>query len=122
MQKCDGAAAASAVALSDLIEADPGLHRTAEIVVTCEPAGFARGDEYRAQGIAELQVLDRERSAGAVVFARPARVVLGAAEVGEHLRVAPLNARECRPFVVIARMSARVAHGVDRAAAAEHPP
>src|SRR5262245_21383095 len=114
-------ARAPAVALRDLVEADALLASAVEIIVAGQACGFPRLDEHRGERIAELEILHRERSAVSVVAVLSAPVVILAPEKErQHGRVAPCRRGDGGPLVVITAMTTRVAHGVDRAAAAQH--
>src|SRR5208283_5140504 len=107
-------------ALRDLVEVDAVLHGAVEIRVVAQPALYGGFNERRAQGIAESEILDGKRPADAVMLARAPRLVFGLAKIREHARVVPAVRAQRRPFVIVEAMAAGVAHGVDRARAAEH--
>ena len=70
--------------------------------------------------VAGAQIGDDERPAGAVVFVGAALLVLGPAEIGEHVVIRPASIAELAPQVEILLLSAYVDQPVDRAGAAEH--
>ncbi len=115
-----GDAAARAVAVRDLVEADAFLCRAVEVVVQ-RIAGRVRGlDESFGERIAKAQIRHRERAVRAMPRIGAARVAFRTTEIRQHVLPAPARRAELRPFVVVARVAARVDHRVDRARAA-HP-
>ncbi|MDR8730798.1 hypothetical protein FEQ04_05139 [Burkholderia pseudomultivorans] len=113
-------AAARAVPMRDLVEADAFLRRAVEVVVE-RVAGRMRGlDESFGERIAKAQIRYRERPVRAVPRIGAALVAFRAAEIRQHVLPAPAGRAELRPLVVVARMAARIDHRVDRARAA-HP-
>ena len=60
-----------------------------------------------------------ERPAGAVEVVGAALVVLGLAEVGQHIIVAPAGVAELAPMVEVLGLAADVDQSVDRARSAE---
>src|SRR5262245_17013574 len=111
----------AAVALRDLVEADALLASAVEIIVAGQTGGFPRCNEHRGERIAELEILHRKRAAVSVVavLSAPA-LILAPEKERQHGRVAPCRRGDGGPLVVITAMTTRVAHGVDRAAAAQH--
>ena len=70
--------------------------------------------------MAGAQIGDVERSAGAVEFVRSALLVLGAAEIGQHVVIRPADIAELAPIVEILLLAADIDQPVDRGGAAEH--
>ena len=61
-----------------------------------------------------------ERSADAVQVVRAALLVLGLAEIGQHVVEAPAGIAELAPVVEVLRLAAHVEQAVDRTRAAQH--
>ena len=122
-QIADRGRTARAVLLCDLIGTEPFLLRAVEIVIE-RVAAFLRGfDECVGQHVAATQVLHAQRPVRTVQLAAAARIAFGALEIGQHVLPGPtLVADHARPFVVVARVAADVAHRIDRARTAEHAP
>ena len=70
--------------------------------------------------VGAAQVHHVERAVGAVVLVVQALVVLGAAEVRQHLVVGPAVVALGGPVVVVGAVAADVDHRVDRARASQH--
>src|SRR5262249_31295474 len=81
------------------------------------PAGL---DPVVEDRIFRLRRLRAERTVRAAPLALSALPGLAAAEVRQHVALAPAARAVAGPAVVVARMAARVGHHVDRRAAAEH--
>jgi hypothetical protein len=64
---------------------------------------------------------DAKRAALAVPAVVVGVVVLGLAEIGQHVLVGPAGAAQLAPFVIVQRVAARVDLRVDRRPAADHP-
>ena len=112
-------AAAPATFLRHLERPDALWTLAVEILVERE-AGFKPGvDEDIGQPVGAAQVGHIERPARAVIRRRAAFLVLRALEVRQHVGERPARIAERRPFVVVGGMSAQVAHGVRRTAAAQ---
>ena len=115
-------AAALAVDLGDLIEAEPFLARAVEIVVERE-LRLARGvEEAVMERIVGARIGDVERPAATMERFGEDLVVFRLEEVGQGLREGPTGIAERRPSVVVAWASACVNHCVDRRRAAERAP
>src|SRR5262249_38731317 len=114
-------ARAAAVALGDLVEADALLASAVEIILAGQTGGFPPPDEHRGERVAAREILHRKRAALSVVtvLSAPA-VILAPEKERQHGRVAPCRRGDGGPLIVITAMPTRVAHGVDRAAAAQH--
>ena len=72
------------------------------------------------QLVRRLHVADRERAAGAVQIVGAALLVLGAAEIREHVVVRPAGIAELPPMVEILFLAADIDETVDRRRAAQH--
>ncbi len=84
-------------------------------------AGLLRaGDKGVVQFVAGPQVGDAQRSAGAVMRVGAAFLVLGAAEIGQHVLIRPAGIAELTPQIEILLLAADVNEPVDRARSAEH--
>ena len=115
-------AAAFAVDLGDLIEAEPFLTCAVEIVVEWE-LRLARGvEEALMEWIVGARIGDVERSAAPVERLGEGLVVFRFEEVGQGLGVGPAGIAERRPSVVVGWSAARVDHRIDCRRAAERPP
>jgi len=99
-----GGRAPPAVSLGPLVPADAVLARPVEVVVGHRSLLLRRGDERRAGGGLVPRVGDAQRAAGAVIGRRTARVILGPAEVGHQVLIAPADAAVLVPpaFEVVA--------------------
>ena len=111
---------AHAVAHGGLVEARALLRRAVEIVVARIAALLRRLDEGRGERMLVAHVRHAERPAGAVVLVGAALVVLGLAEVRQHVLVAPAGVAELAPVVEVLGLAADVDQAVDRARSAEH--
>src|SRR6056297_158249 len=101
--------------LRHLIEARALLPRAVEVGIAGDLQAFAGVEERLRDGARGVLVGHLQEAVLAVQIIRQARVALGPAEPRQHAVPVPAVAAETRPFVVIARMTARVEHGVDRA-------
>jgi len=115
-----GRAEALAVPVRDLVRADAFLLRAVEVVVEDMARRAARVVEGLQQLVGAAQVRHVERAGAPVELAAQALVVLGAAEVGQHVVVGPARVALGRPVVVVGTVAADVDHRVDRARAAQH--
>ena len=115
-------AAAFAVDLGDLIEAQPLVARAVEIVVERELRLARRGEEALLERIVGARIGDVERPAAAVERFGEDLVVFRLEEVRHCFGVGPAGIAERRPAVVVGGMAAGVDHRVDRRGAAERPP
>ena len=102
-----------------LVIARAFLRGAVEIVV----ARIARFDRGRDKGLGERMLVAHvghaERPAGAVEIVSAALVVLGFAEVRQHVIVAPAGIAELAPVIEVLGLTADVDQSVDRARAAE---
>ena len=115
------AAAAAGVAVGHLVVAAAVLRRAVEVRVEGQPRLLRRAQECARYRQGTDRVADSEGTAGAVVVVVEALVVLRPLEVGQHVGIGPAGAARVRPGVVVLGVAAGVDHGVDRAAAAQHP-
>src|SRR2546428_8834447 len=65
---------------------------------------------------------NRERTAHPMQRILTARLVLGAAEVGQHILEAPAGVAELAPMIEVRRLAADVEQAIDRARPAQHFP
>ena len=61
-----------------------------------------------------------QRAVVAVIGIGCALAVFGAAEVGQHIGIAPAAAARLRPAVIVTRMAAHIHHAVDGGGTAQH--
>jgi len=115
---CGGTACA--VALGDLVQADAELRCAVEVVVARQACLLGGFDEDLRKLIDIAQVRDRQRAVAGVQRIAAARVAFRTPEVGQHVRPVPVVGALRRPAVVVLGHTADVAHGIDRAGAAEH--
>src|SRR5438874_72153 len=78
------------------------------------------GDKGVVKFVPGAQIGDVERAALAVIIVGAALLVLGAAEIRQHVVIAPAEAAELAPIVEILFLAADVDQAVDRGGAAEH--
>src|SRR5262249_56695935 len=90
-----------------------------DVWVAGEAGRLRRLEEGLARRVRLAYVGDRERPAGAVQRVLAALLVLGAAEVGQHVLEAPAGVAELAPAVVVGVLAAHIEEAVDRARAAE---
>ena len=110
---------AHAAAHGGLVEARALLGRAVEIVVA-RIAALLRGlDEGLGERMPVAHVGDAKRPARAVVVVGAALVVLGHAEVRQHVLMAPAGVAELAPMVEVLGLAADVDQAVDRARSAE---
>ena len=115
-----GRAEALAVLVGDLVQAHALLVRAVEVVVA-RKARLDRGlHEHRPEAVGRAQVHHVQRAARAVELVGAALVVLGLAEVRQHVAPAPTRVAQRGPMVVVGAVAARVDHRVDGARAAQH--
>ena len=107
-------------ALGHLVKARADLFGPVEVIVCLQAGRGDRLDELEAHLVRGPQVLNAERTAGAVVVIGAAGVVLRHAEQREHVRIRPSGGSVFGPEVVVGLVAADVDHGVHRGAAAEH--
>ena len=115
------AAAAPGVAVGCLVVAAAFLGLAVEVGVEGQPRLLCRAQECRRYRQGADGVAYAERAAGRVVAVVEALVVLRPLEVGQHVGIGPAGAAGRGPGVVIPGVAAGIDHGVDRAAAAQHP-
>ena len=119
-EEADRRAAPLSAADGGLVQPHAFLLGAVEIAVLARTERLGRRlHEHLAHGV-HLDVAHVQRSAGAVVFAGAARVVLGALEVRENVGEAPAGVARVAPGVVVVPVPAHVNHVVDRARAPEH--
>ena len=119
-QIADRGRPAPAVLRRELEIAGALLRRPVEIVVA-RIARLLRGlDERLAQRMRLADIGDGERPADAVQRVLAALLVLGAAEVRQHIVEAPAGIAELPPMIVIRRLAAQIKQAVDRARPAQH--
>ena len=102
------------LAHGQLVVADAFLLGAVEIGVGREPGLLRGGDKGVVQFVAGAQIGDVERAAGAVIIVRAALLVLGAAEIRQHVVIAPADAAELPPIVEILPLAADIDQPVDR--------
>ena len=108
------------LAHGQLVVADAFLLGAVEIGVGLEPGLLRGGDKGVVQFVAGAQIGDVERPAGAVIIVPAALLVLGAAEIRQHVVIAPADAAELPPIVEILPLPADIDQPVDRAGPAQH--
>src|SRR5712691_9825859 len=92
-------------------------------IVVARKARLLRGrDESLAQRMRFAHIGNRERPADPVQRILAARLVLGAAEIGQHILEAPAGIAELAPMIEVRRLAADVEQAVDRARPAQHFP
>src|SRR5205823_14275825 len=84
------------------------LRGPVEIVVARQSRLLACFDERVAQRMAFAHIAHRERPADAVQLIRAALLVLGAAEIRQHVVKAPTRVAELAPVIEILRLPADV--------------
>ena len=103
-----------------LVVAEAFLGRAVEIRIA-PVAAFLGGRQVGVgQRVRLRRVRNRERPARAVILVGAALLVLGLAEVGQHVGVTPARIAEIAPPVVVLVLSAYVEEAVDRGRSAEH--
>ena len=108
------------VALGQLVIADAVLRLAVDVHVTrdakcCGRLEIRLADRQRRDGLA-----DAKGAALAVKAVLERVVILGLAEIGQHVVIAPAGAAHLAPVVVILRIAARVDLRVDGRTAAQH--
>jgi hypothetical protein len=94
-----------------------------EVLVARQPRRHRRLQPRPAQRMLIALVLHPQRPPGAVIAGVAPLLILGPAEVGQQVDVAPAGAAVAvAPGVVVDPVAANVGHAVDRRAAPEHPP
>ena len=122
VQERVGGRAPQSVALGQLEASDALLAGAVEVGVALMAGLGRRLDHHVNQRLHRARLGYRQRAAGAVEGILSALVVLGAAEEGQHVLVAPALRAVRRPLVVVSAVAADVDHRVDRAATAQHAP
>jgi hypothetical protein len=115
-----GCAAALAVDLGHLV--DEGTEGLGAVVVADigQALQGRGGQEGLVDGAGAARQRDVERPAAPMQGAvAELLVVLRAAEIGQHLVIAPAGIAQAGPMVVVVAMAAHIEHGVDGAAAAQ---
>src|SRR5262249_34384904 len=119
-QIADRGRAATPMARGQLEITGAFLAGAVEIVVA-RKARLLRGrDESLAQRMRFAHIGDRERPAHPMQRILAARLVLGAAEVGQHILEAPAGIAELSPMIEVRRLAADVEQAIDRARSAQH--
>ncbi len=116
----DRGAAASHPADGQLVVADALLLGAVEIGVGLEPGLLRAGRKGVVQFVVRAQIRDVERAALPMIIVGAALLVLGAAEIRQHVVIRPADIAELAPMVEILALAADVDQPVDRARAAEH--
>src|SRR5262249_18831103 len=92
-------------------------------IIIARKARLLRGcDEGLAQRMRFAHVGNRERPADPMQRILAARLVLGAAEVGQYILEAPAGIAELAPMIEVRRLAADVEQAIDRAPPAQHFP
>src|SRR5262245_6221427 len=92
-------------------------------IIVARKARLLRGrDESLAQRMRFAHVGHRERPVHPMQRILAARLVLGAAKVGQHILEAPAGIAELTPMIEVGRLAAEIEQAVDRARAAQHLP
>src|SRR6516165_5470849 len=90
-------------------------------IVVAGKARLLRGrDESLAQRMRFAHVGNRERPAHPMQRILAARLVLGAAKIGQHILEAPAGIAELAPMIEVRRLAADVEQAIDRARPAQH--
>ena len=116
----DGGAAPPFVAHGQLQWADAVLLGAVEVVIAAVAGLFCRSDECVVQLVAGAQIGHVERPARTMMRVGTALLVLGAAEIGQHIVVRPPGVAELAPQIEILALPADVDQPVDRARPAQH--
>src|SRR5262245_48951385 len=91
-----------------------------EIIVT-RKARLLRGrDESLAQRMRFADVGHRERPAHPMQRILAARLVLGAAKIGQHILETPTGIAELAPMIEVGRLAADIEQAINRARATQH--
>ncbi len=115
------AADPAAVLHVEVVQPQPYLIGAVEVVVGRSAVRPPGGKEIGVERVLALRPGHAQRAALAVKrIARPLRIVLRPAKIGQHVVVSPAREATLRPAVVIGRMAAHVHHAVDRGRAAQH--
>jgi len=99
---------------------DPVLRGPVEIIVAAVSSLLRRSHKRVVEFVAGAQIGHVERPAGAVMRVGTALLVLGAAEVGEHVVIRPAGVAELAPQIEILALATDVDQPVDRARPAQH--
>ena len=118
----EGARAAPAALAADrrLVIAGAFLLGAVEIGGERDARLLCRSHRRLANLRADTLIGDRERPADAVILVLAALLVLGLAEIGQDIVIAPADAALLPPQVIVAGVAAHIDHAVDRARSAEH--
>ena len=111
---------AAHIALGQLVIGDPVLLLAVHVVIARDTKLGSRFEIGLADRQGRTRIAHAERAALAVIPVLEARVILGLAEIGQHVLIAPAGASHLTPFVVIARIATGIDLRVDRGAAADH--
>src|SRR5216683_507208 len=103
-----------------LVGPDAFLLGAVKIGVGREPGLLCAADKGIVQLVLGAQIGNVERAALAVIIVGAAFLVLGAAEIREHIVIRPADIAELAPMVEILALAADIDEAVDRAGAAEH--
>src|SRR5262249_23162837 len=93
-----------------------------EIIVARKTRLLRGCDESLAQRMRFAHIGNRERPAHPMQRILAARLVLGAAEVGQHILETPAGIAELPPMIEVGRLAADIEQAIDRARAAQHSP
>jgi hypothetical protein len=118
----DRCAAAPSVSLCELKPARALLRRPVVIIGGCDPRLHRRLDARPDHRLHRSAIAHAQRPTDAVPIALPALVVLRAAEVGQHILIAPAGKAHRHPPVVVGAVAANVDHAVQRARPPQHAP
>jgi hypothetical protein len=111
---------AQAARLVHLKEARALVRAVVEIIAR-QDAEFLRPLLHRAQDVpAEPLPFHPPFAARAVHRAFAVHMILGPAEIGQHVVPAPARIAQLPPVVIVGRLPAHVDHAVDRRTAAQH--
>jgi hypothetical protein len=106
--------AAPPVTRGKLVVAGTFLHCAVEIIVARETKIERALDKRLADRVVILHVGDCERTAGAVQLACAAGLILGAAEIRQHVIERPAGIAELAPVVEVLRLATDIDQAVDR--------
>src|SRR5215469_13712841 len=121
-QIADRGRAATPMARGQLEITGAFLRGAVEIVVARKSRLLRGCDESLAQRVRFAHVGNRKRPAHPMQRILAARLVLGAAEVGQHILEAPAGIAELPPMIEVGRLAADVKQAIDRARASQHFP
>src|SRR5262249_39610307 len=121
-QIADRGRAATPTACGQLEITDPFLARAVEVIVARKTRLLRGRDESLAQRMRFAHIGNRERPAHPMQRVLAARLVLGAAKIGQHILEAPAGIAELPPMIEIPRLAADVKQAIDRTRSAQHLP